>query len=788
MSTPVILLVTLLGLGAIVLVGVLSRQVAALRALHSQLRSEVHEHVRGDGGGERLQEQLLHLDVWLRQLMMSAGQEDQFYAQAAAGIMDLVDADTAAVPLLDDDGGSYTYVAAAGAHADSLRGQTHGFDSQGAFGWVIEHREPLRIHDTTAAARPMPDSIADLGAKRALLAPLSHQGRPIGVMCALRDRPFDESDQRLLLVFAQKVSIAIDNMRLLATLDEQRERAQVTLDSIGDAVITTDSSGSIDYMNPVAEKLTGWRSEDATGVEVERVFRVVEETTREPVCSIVQRCLADGVVTGLPSNAVLLRRDDKQFAIDPSAAPIRDSEGRTIGAVLVFHDVSRSRAMARQLSWQATHDALTGLVNRRQFGEAVRVALDSARERDLTHCLMYLDLDQFKVVNDTCGHIAGDELLKQLTALLRVRVREVDTLARLGGDEFGVLLAGCQSDAGQAVAQKLRETVRAFRFVWKNTTFELGVSIGMVTVTSESKGVPDLLSAADMACHLAKEQGRNRVHVFSAGDAMLEQRQSEMQWVANITSALAEDRFVLYCQPIVPTGGTDRLWDHVEILVRMVSREGKIIPPGAFIPAAERYNLMGEIDRWVVRHVFERYDGRLGNEHGGERPMCAINLSGASMSDENLLDYIRSQFQRYDVPAESICFEITETAAVQNLAVATEFIQELKQLGCRFALDDFGSGLSSFAYLKNLPVDYLKIDGSFVKDMLGDRMNLAIVEACHAIGQAIGVRTIAEFVEDDETLAALSAIGVDYGQGYGIHKPVPLDGVVSPAMEVRKSA
>ena len=721
-------------------------------------------------------DELLRLDVWMRQLMLSGRDREHFYRQAAAGVMDLAEGNSAFVCLFNPEATEFTVQGAVGDSAETLTGRHAEPIADGAIAWVMSHGEPLLTSGGTSAAQPLPDFIAQLGPAVAL-APIHCGGRSVGVLCAVRDVEWTDKDRQVLIIFGQKVSIAAENMDLVKRLERERDLAEVTLHSIGDAVITTDPEGLIEYLNPVAETLTGWTTADARGVAIETVFNVIDERTRERISDPIRRALEQGVVVGIPPFSALVRRDGREFAIDDSAAPIRDRDGSVIGAVLVFHDVSVSRAMARELTWQATHDSLTGLANRKQFEDNVRQAIDSARERDQAHVLMYMDLDQFKVVNDTCGHMAGDELLKQLTVVLRKKVRELDTLARLGGDEFGVLLMGCPAEAGLRIAEKFRQDVRSFRFVWEQTTFEMGVSIGLVAIDKDTVSLSALMSAADMACHMAKETGRNRVHAFAAGDETLEKRQSEMQVVSKISSALEHDRFVLHAQPITPTTGTDDLWEHVEILVRMLDVDGKIVPPNDFIPAAERYGLMGDIDRWVVENVFRAYQTRMRDT--GTRMTCAINLTGQSMSDEKLLEFIRQKLVEYEVPAERICFEITETAAVQNLGTASRFIHELRKLGCSFALDDFGSGLSSFAYLKNLPVDYLKIDGSFVRDMLQDKMNSAIVQACYQIGVALGIKTIAEFVEDKDTLAALAEIGVDYSQGWGISRPRPLEEVLA---------
>ena len=430
-----------------------------------------------------------------------------------------------------------------------------------------------------------------------------------------------------------------------------------------------------------------------------------------------------------------------------------------------------------RLSYQATHDALTGLVNRREFERRLEKALASARAEGRVHALCYLDLDQFKIVNDTCGHVAGDELLRQLTGLLQGKVRDADTLARLGGDEFGVLLNDCPLEQAQIVADLLRQTVKDFHFVWHERPFAIGVSIGLVPITQDSGTLAKVLSCADTACYAAKDLGRNRVHVYRAEDSELAQRQGEMNWVARITHAIEENRFRLYCQTIMPLADEDKEGRHFEVLLRMLDDDGQIIPPMAFIPAAERYNLMPSIDRWVVSTTFGLY-WKLFSRDGGHHT-CTVNLSGPSMSDEFFLEFIKRQFDLYQVPHDHICFEITETAAISNLNRAVAFIGELRALGCRFSLDDFGSGLSSFTYLKNMPVDYLKIDGSFVRDMAVDPMDHAMVSAINQVGHVMGLKTIAESVENEATREALREMGVDFAQGIAIEPPRPLQDCIS---------
>ena len=431
-----------------------------------------------------------------------------------------------------------------------------------------------------------------------------------------------------------------------------------------------------------------------------------------------------------------------------------------------------------RVNYHATHDSLTKLVNRREFENRLAVAVETAKQERVTHALLYMDLDQFKVVNDTCGHVAGDELLRQVGTLLERQVRSTDTLARLGGDEFGVLLQSCSGKTAITLAEQLLEVIQSFRFAWGNQNFVLGVSIGIVEITEESVDMTGLLAAADAACYAAKDRGRNRIHLFQHDDDELAKRRGEMQWVSRLTSALEDDRFILYGQPIVPVLPNPRSNTHYEILLRMLDESGDIIMPGAFIGAAERYNLMDQIDRWVIRNAFSFMAEHFPVDQQSHRPLFSINLSGGSLGSDTFLPYVETQFREYLIDPKNICFEITETAAIADLSNATRIIDSLKSLGCRFSLDDFGSGLSSFAYLKTLPVDYLKIDGVFVKDIETDPLDFAMVKSITEIGHVMGMKMIAEFVENKEVLNKLATIHVDYAQGYGIKRPAPLNEII----------
>jgi diguanylate cyclase (GGDEF)-like protein/PAS domain S-box-containing protein len=551
----------------------------------------------------------------------------------------------------------------------------------------------------------------------------------------------------------------------------QKERAQVTLNSIADGVITTDNSGVIDYLNPVAETLTGWKLDDARGRPVNEVIMLRHETEGHTLRNPAEVCLEEGKVTEVGQHSVLISRDGREVPIQDSAAPIRDSGGRLAGAVLVIHDVSKERQLRRQLAHHATHDSLTGLINRREFEVRLENALESARQ-GASHVLLYVDLDQFKVVNDTCGHTAGDQLLKQITSLIRNLVRSTDTVSRLGGDEFGVLLENCSLERAVEIADDMRAAIRDYRFVAKDAAFEVGASIGLVAIRGDSESIESLLSAADVACYSAKDLGRNRVHVYQHGAAP--ERHAEMQWVSRVTRAIDEDRLELYFQPIVPISANPDRRGHYELLVRMRDENGRMVPPNAFIPAAERYNVMPMVDRWVITQALEHLIYRPQPGMVDEGYTLAINLSGTSLNDDKFLEFLLGAIDEHQPVAGTLCFEITETAAIQRLERAAHFMQELKARGCEFSLDDFGNGLSSFSYLQNLPVDYIKIDGNFVRNIATNHVHQCMVDAMHRVGRAMGIRMIAEHVESRQTLEALEKIGVEFVQGFHIAAPAPV--------------
>jgi diguanylate cyclase (GGDEF)-like protein/PAS domain S-box-containing protein len=559
-------------------------------------------------------------------------------------------------------------------------------------------------------------------------------------------------------------------------LRAEKQRAQVTLASIGEAVLSTDADGQINYINSAAERLIGIDADDAGGSPLNSLVRIVDQKTGRERDRLAETVLAGVPVDGEGHSHVLMRPNSHAVPVSLIGSPLH-IDGKAAGIVLVIHDKTKEQAYIDRLSWQASHDALTGLTNRREFERRLETALGQLDGSGTRHILMFLDIDQFKIVNDTCGHAAGDQLLRQISSILQRHLRAGDLVARLGGDEFGVLLPDCGIETAAMLAETLRQSVQDTNFTWKGRVFNTTLSIGAIPVAHAGTTKEDMLRTADMACYMAKEKGRNRVQIHSPSDSELLERFGEMTWVQRIHDALEQHRFCIYAQEILALDSRNDEGMHIEILLRLRDEDGRLVPPANFIPSAERYGLMPLIDRWVVSNTFDILADGLNDPQNNRLATCAINLSGASFEDENFVEFVREQFAAKNIPPTMICLEITETSAISNLAKANQFLGAMQDLGCRFALDDFGSGMSSFAYLKHLPVDFLKIDGGFIKDMLNDPIDLAMVETIHRLGKMLGKRTIAEFVESEDILARLREIGIDYAQGYVIGKPQPFTGV-----------
>jgi len=547
----------------------------------------------------------------------------------------------------------------------------------------------------------------------------------------------------------------------------------LALNSLAEAVITTDADGKITYLNPAAERMTGSSASQAIGKLLEDIVGFVDETDRRLLSDPVRQALTSGAPVNLSRRALLLSRTNgSERSIELSASPIRNDAKAVAGAVVLLHDVTELRGLARQMSYQATHDALTGLVNRREFERRLEEATESGHRGEGQHVLCYLDLDRFKVVNDTSGHLAGDSMLREVAKVLRDAVRDSDTVARLGGDEFGMLLIGCPLEKARQIADDVCRAVGDYRFVWKDKIFNIGVSVGLVEISRESGTLEELLAAADSACYVAKKQGSGRVAVYSARDEALARHSGEIQWLQRLQSALKENRFQLYHQPIVPAYGDDGGGPAMEVLVRLQDDAGHEVPPSEFLRAAERYRLMGLVDRWVVQTTLAAL-GRGAIPIPADRGV-AINISGQTLGDLQFLEFVVECLDSTGVTPSQVCFEITESAVVANLDHARRFVGVLHGMGCQFALDDFGSGVGSFSNLKNLPMDYLKIDGSFMRNLGRDTVNQAMVTAMIKLARTLNFKVIAEQVEDAAALEAARRMGVDFVQGYAVGRPQPL--------------
>ena len=559
-----------------------------------------------------------------------------------------------------------------------------------------------------------------------------------------------------------------------ATLQRPRATAWETLDSLGEGVITTDANGRINYMNQAAEQLVGISATEALGKLLIEIITLVDELDRRSLGDPVQQCLTTRArITVGRRGLMIARGGQEERSVELTASPLKSNRGDLTGVVVSVRDVTELRGLTRQMSYQASHDALTGLINRREFERRLQEALENGQGTTSRHVLCYLDLDRFKAVNDSCGHIAGDSVLREVASLIKDTVRDSDTVGRLGGDEFGLLLIGCPLEKANQIAADAVRKVNDYRFVWKDKIFNIGASVGLVEISRDSGLLEEIMSAADSACYVAKKQG-NHVHVYSTRDEALARHRGEIQWLQRLQTALKENQFELLAQPIVATSSSVVEGPALEVLLRLVD-EGSIhggISPTEFQRAAERYRLMVEVDRWVVQSAFTAL-GR-GSIRLPDSRSLAINLSGQTLGDPQFLEFVVDCFDRTGVSPHQICFEVTENAVIANIEHAGRFIGVLHGMGCRFALDDFGRGLSSFGNLKNLAIDYLKIDGTFIRNLAADSVNQAMVAAMIKLARTLNFKVIAEHVEDSGALEMVRRMGVDFVQGYHLGRPLPL--------------
>jgi diguanylate cyclase (GGDEF)-like protein/PAS domain S-box-containing protein len=595
-------------------------------------------------------------------------------------------------------------------------------------------------------------------------------GNEAGLWVETQSSNIDFHGRRAILTIARDIS---RRKSLDVSLSRSKRQAQYTLESIAECVITTDSDGRVDYMNQSAELLIGMNRDDAAGHRIGELFTLVDDADRRPLGDPVERCLAMRRRVNMGRHAVLVSTNTEQeHSVEITASPIRGPGSSISGTVVVFHDVGELRGLTRKMSYQATHDPLTGLINRRELERRLDEAMDSAHSEEAIHILFYMDLDRFKTVNDSCGHIAGDNMLREVASLIKEQVRDSDYVGRLGGDEFGVLLIGCPIDKARQIASDICTAVADYRFVWKDKIFNIGISIGLVEISHVSGSLQDVLSAADSACYVAKQQGRGRVHVYSARDEAIARERGDIQWLRQLQEALHEDKFELAVQPIIAMSGGIESGPSIEVLIRLPDVHGRITNTAEFLRPAERYQLMPQIDRWVVNTTLTAMSG--GKIKIASGRCCAINLSGQTLGDESFLGFVVEALDLTGVAPSSICFEVTETAILSNVQHAQRFIEVLHGIGCEFSLDDFGSGLGSFSSLKHLPIDYLKIDGTYTRNLQSDEVNQEMVAAMIKLARTMEFRVVAEQVEYQEDFDWLRDIGVDFVQGHFVEEPTPI--------------
>lgn len=659
------------------------------------------------------------------------------------------------------------------AHTDTIlyangpAGELFGVDPQSLVGKPVT--DLLRPAYRETALRHIESALAGDGGGEPLEVQLIG-GEDPGLWAELHTRRATWQGRPALLTVARDIS---QRKSLEASLGRSKLQARITLESIGEGVITTGTDGAIDYMNEAAEQLIGTTRSLAIGKPLGDLIALVDEVERVSLGDPVEQCLAERRRVNLGRRALLMSKvSDKTFSTELTASPIRGPDREIAGCVVIIHDVSELRGIAREMSYQATHDALTGLVNRMEFERRLESAVKSARADSVGHVVAYLDLDRFKFVNDTCGHIAGDNLLREVAALLKQKVRDSDTVARVGGDEFAMLLVGCPLDKARQIGDDVCQTLAGYRFTWQDHAFNIGVSIGIVEVGHESTSAEALLGAADSACYAAKQQGRGCVHVYSARDEVLARERGEIQLLQKLQRALNESRFELHVQPIIAVGGRTANGPAAEVFIRMRDESGKAIPPAQFLGAAERYQLMSHIDRWVVQAALTAMAG--GALNLPDDRSCNINLSGQTLGDDGFLEFVVDVLDHTGLAPARVCFEVRESAIVQNLDSARRFIAVLHGIGCRFALDNFGSGIGSFANLKQLSLDYVKIDGVYTRNLGEDGVNREMVGAMIRLARTLDFRVVAEQIEDRASFDAARSLGVDFVQGYVVERPRPL--------------
>ncbi|RZV60144.1 MAG: EAL domain-containing protein [Pseudomonadales bacterium] len=560
-----------------------------------------------------------------------------------------------------------------------------------------------------------------------------------------------------------------------AALAQEKSRAMITLRSIADGVVTTNTDCEVEYINPVALELLGCEQEDIVGQPLTNFYNTYHEVSHIPTANLAKRAIAENEIQHSASRTILKSSAGSEHFVEQQAAPIRNDLGVATGAVLVFRDRTEAKNIEQRLSFHASHDPLTGLYNRDVFDQEIRLALHDTESNGSEHCICHISLSQFNIVNESFGHRVGDKLLQKVSKLLQEKVRAPsDAIARIGGDEFGLLLRHCSPEAAQRICEMIASELSNSIFEHDGKRFEINAGLGIAAINNETSELSDILSAAIAASNLAKERGKNKVAIFSGDDNEIIEKRSEVLYANHLMEAISCDNIQLYQQTIAQNGPDAK--NSCEILSRILDQDGRVVLPGMYLSAAERYNLTPNLDRWVIQKTIAWFSER--PNILDELEYVSINISGLSICDSNFTAFIQKQFNKGSIPPEKICFEITETAAVSNFMRASEFIETISDLGCKFALDDFGCGMSSFAYLKKLPVDILKIDGLFVRDILDNPIDFAMVKSINDVGHVMGLKTVAEYVENEEILKVLKELSVDGFQGYGISKPAPIETLI----------
>ncbi len=731
----------------------------------------------------RYQQGLSLIDNWIARLITEGYDRNAFFKNICRAAQEITKADLAAFPALQKNQKSYNFLAACGSQSEKLEDIIRDVADGDLCSWTILHNKNLVIDDIATDKRAQKKLIAQFDIKSALLTPVTLKDQAYGAIAVFRTHDaFDKIDEQLITQFSQSVQMAIINMQLVSDMKSERERAEVTLHSIGDAVITTNANGEIEYMNHVAESLTEWTLEQAKNGAIQHVFRIEDQDTGDAIHDVVNSCLYDGITIS-KSIVSLIGKNGNKKDIESSISPILKTSGQIEGVIIVFHDETQRRQLENTIKHQAAHDPLTNLLNRDAFEINLSDSVFDAKNNEKHHVLCYLNLDRFKLINDTAGYSAGDQCLLQVSSLLQTCIRNDDVLARLGADEFAIILKNCSSEGALKIAENITTTISNTKFHWDDCDYNLGICIGINPLSKNAKDAADAIRKADLACYTAKDQGENKIYFYKEKDSELIQRQEKTYWASHITEAIDNNRLRLYTQPIVALNSPDTHTRHFEILVRLLDENDQLIMPSAFIPAAERYNLMPLVDRKIILETFSFI-----HQYSDEDEYIthySLNLSGNTIDDNKIVDYILETANKFEIDKKLICFEITETATIKNMDKAKALIKELKACGFKFSLDDFGTGLSSFQYLKNLPVDFLKIDGSFVSNMVNNKIDHAMVAAINEVAHIMGIKTIAEYVENEQIIKKLREINVDFGQGYFIEQPKPINMILASSGEIK---